>query len=179
MRVLNVGGGGTRIIPSHYEGWDQDLLDIDSECKPDICCDALEMPETLYEKYNAVYCSHNIEHFYKHDVTKLLINFRNVLIEGGSVEIHTPNIMNMIKVISERGLDIDDVWYRTSQGLPITFHDTLYGWGKAIASGNLYYAHKCGFSAISLYTILEQNGFINIQIEEQGSNLMAIAVKGF
>lgn len=177
MIVLNVGGGG-RYLPSHFEGWDQHLLDIDEQVKPDICCDGVHLRGMTehFGKYDAVYCSHNLEHYYKHDVSKVLQGFWNVLKRGGFVEIHVPNIKNLMQ--SMASLDLHDVWYRLSDGSPVTFHDVLYGWNKAMENGNLFYAHKCGFTPISMYSALEQSGFKNIQVIDQGSNLYAKAEKG-
>ena len=30
MKVLNVGGGASRYLPPEYDGWEQDLLDIEA-----------------------------------------------------------------------------------------------------------------------------------------------------
>ena len=46
-----------------------------------------------------------------------------------------------------------------------------------MSQGNEYYAHKCGFTALSLFKELSNAGFKEIQIQEQGPNLSAIAVK--
>ena len=43
MKVLNVGGGPSRIIPDRYDGWVQHLLDIDPAVNPNICMDALDL----------------------------------------------------------------------------------------------------------------------------------------
>lgn len=176
--VLNVGGGG-RHLPPQYNDWVQTLVDIDENVKPDICCDALELNRYVKTTYDAIYCSHTIEHFYKHDIKKLLANFHNALNEHGFVEIHTPNFSNMMAEMLNRNLDIDDVWYRTAAGMPITFHDTVHGWSVALQQGNMYYSHKCSFTAISLSKALEEAGFKNIQVSEQGANLMAVGFRAY
>ena len=175
MKVLNVGGGASRCLPPEYDGWEQDLLDIDPAVNPDICCDALELVnEDLHAgKYEAVYCSHNLEHFYAHQVLTVLFGFKAALKEGGFVDISVPNVKGLMQAMLQGNLDINDVWYRTGQGQPITFHDVLYGWSQAMSQGNLYYAHKCGFTAISLHKALSDAGFKNIVITETQSNLTA------
>ena len=43
-KVLNVGGNSKEIaIASQYDGWQQDLLDIDASQNPDILADAREL----------------------------------------------------------------------------------------------------------------------------------------
>lgn len=176
MIVLNVGGG-SRNLPNHFAGWDQHLLDIDPATNPDVCCDGVDLANHAAPfTYDAVYCSHNLEHYYWHDVPKVLSAFERVLKTGGFVEIHVPNIKNLMQTIGS--LDIQDVWYRLSDGTPVTYHDVLYGWDKAMANGNLFYAHKCGFTPLSLMVALDDVGFTNIMVEDQGSNLKATAIKG-
>jgi predicted SAM-dependent methyltransferase len=175
MKVLNVGGSDSRHFPPEYDGWDKHVLDIDPEVNPDICCDAREMIN-MTEKYDSVYCSHNLEHFYQRDVPIVLKGFMHVLNDGGYIHIEVPNIINLMKEMLKNSLDINDIWYR-AYGKPITFHDVLYGWSKMIEKGNEYYAHKCGFSAISLRTFIEDAGFKDVVIQDGTSNLIAVAFK--
>src|SRR6266567_113293 len=67
-RVLNVGGNNKKIqIPACFAGWEHVLLDIDPKGSPDIVCDARRMLTLPPSQFDAVYCSHNLEHYYKHD----------------------------------------------------------------------------------------------------------------
>ena len=176
MIVLNVGGGH-RILPPHYEGWIQDLLDIDPDVSPDICCDAKKIASLVAEgRYDAIYCSHNLEHFYQHDVPVVLGGFYHALKVGGFVEVRVPNINQLFLDIQAKHLDLMDVWYRV-EGQPITFHDVLYGWHVAMKDGNLFYAHKCGFTAISLEAALIKANFTNVRVIENGMELLGIANK--
>ena len=175
MIVLNVGGGASRQLPPQYDGWEQSLLDIDPEVKPDVCIDARELITLPSQNYDAVYCSHNLEHYSQFDAQIVLDGFMHVLKPGGKVEINVPNLANLMRSMLASNLDLNDVWYRTGQGAPITFHDVLYGWGEALRNGNPYYAHKCGFTPMSLYKALIRSGFVDIQIIDQGSNLQGIA----
>ena len=83
--VLNVGGGSKLIaIPPHYAGWSQLMLDIDPNAKPDVLADARELARLEPALFDAVYCSHNLEHYYAHDVPKVLAGFAHVLKPGDS-----------------------------------------------------------------------------------------------
>ena len=63
-RVLNVGGASKAIpIPQHYAGWEHVLLDVDPNQEPDIVCDARELVELPAGGFDAIYCSHNLEHY--------------------------------------------------------------------------------------------------------------------
>lgn len=175
MIVLNVGGGG-RTLPERYTGWDQCLLDIDPAVGPDICLDAKDLLTLEAGVYDAVHCSHTLEHFYQHDVPAVLAGFLHVLAPNGVVDIAVPNLNNLIDEMRGRNLDINDVWYRAGTQ-PITFHDVLYGWSVAMKDGNLFYAHKCGFTAQSLATSLQRAGFGSICTAEVGPNLFAKAYR--
>ena len=127
------------------------------------------------KSYDAVYCSHNLEHYYKHEVSSLLKQFKNVLNDTGFVDIYVPNLVELIEQVKTGNLDIDDVWYRVSTGAPVTFHDVLYGWNVAMSQGNLYYAHKCGFTPLSLHKELCNAGFTDVKVFALGPNIRAVA----
>ncbi len=76
-------------------------------------------------------------------------------------------------------LDIDDVLYMSAAG-PITARDVLYGWGAQIErTGVDFFAHKTGFTARSLTSVLEAAGFANIFVSErkEACELAALAFK--
>jgi hypothetical protein len=176
MRVLNVGGGPTRALPEYYREWDQDLLDIDPNVEPDIVCDAKEMHVLPPGKYDAVYCSHSLEHFYKHEVPAVLAGFRHVLKRDGFAHIIVPDMRHLFDRIA--GKDIDDTYYTTGDGLAITFHDVLYGWGLQVSKGNQHYCHKTGFTEKSLSKALLEARFARAYTVCDGvSNLIAYAFK--
>jgi ubiquinone/menaquinone biosynthesis C-methylase UbiE len=177
MRVLNVGGGGSRTVPAHFDGWEQHVLDIDPEVNPDICLDVRQMGDMEPEGYEAIVCSHNLEHVYRHEVPGVLKGFMRVLKPDGFAEIVVPNIAHWLRTLTENGLDLGDVYYRTGTGMAITFHDVLYGWGPVMAQGNLYYAHKCAFTPTMLGESLSSAGFERISIWENRSNLFARGFK--
>ena len=160
MRVLNVGGNSKLIpIPSHYAGWEHLLLDIDPGGNPDVVCDARDLASLVAAQFDAVYCSHNLEHYYKHDGHRLLRGFLHVLRDDGFAEIRVPDLGTLMQHVVEGGMDIEDVLYVSSAG-PITPRDVLYGLGVEIErSGQDFYAHKTGFTEKSLYRALERAGF--------------------
>lgn len=177
MIVLNVGGGG-RNLPPVFDGWDQHLMDIDGAVKPDFCVDAREMLmlPVLQNAYDAVYCSHCLEHFYRHDVPRVIAGFYAALKSGGFAAIAVPDVMCMLKDMMARNLHIDDVWYRVGDK-PITFHDVLYGWNEAMQLGNLFYAHKSALTQQYLMTQFGAAGFKLIEASGDGSNLFIKATK--
>jgi hypothetical protein len=158
--LLNVGGGSKTVaIPAYFNGWTHHLLDIDPSGTPDIVCDARNLQSLEAGRYDAVYCSHNIEHYYPHDVPKVLSGFLHVLKADGFAEIRCPDLAAVMRTTIQRGLDIDDVLYQSALG-PIMVRDVIYGYGRQIAeSGNDYYAHKTGFTQKSLQKALAAAGF--------------------
>jgi tetratricopeptide (TPR) repeat protein len=162
-RVLNVGGGSKHIgIPSHFDGWEHLLLDVKAADGVDVVRDARELGSLEAGAFDAIYCSHNLEHYYRHDVDCVLQGFRHVLKPDGFAEIRVPDIGGLIKLLAERELDIEQEIYASPAG-PITAHDMVYGYGREIqASGQDFYAHKTGFSRDSLIRALHANGFGHI-----------------
>lgn len=177
-KVLNVGGNSKNIqIPVQYDGWEHILLDIDPEGCPDVVCDARELTDLPLAHYDSVYCSHNLEHYYRHDVEKVLAGFLHVLKDDGFAFIRVPDMGELMRIVVQRGLDIDDFLYQSSSG-PITVIDVIYGFGKEIErSGNDFYAHKTGFTQKSLMATLHNVGFPVVFIRVGELEISAIAFK--
>lgn len=159
-KVLNVGGNSKDIpLPENYQGWENVLLDIDPRGKPDVLCDARALTTLPGSTYDAVYCSHNLEHYYRHDVPKVLAGFRHVLKDVGFAHIRVPDMGEVMRQVVQKSMDIDDVLYQSPAG-PITVRDVFYGYGVEIErSGNDFFAHKTGFTQKSLVRTLESCGF--------------------
>lgn len=162
-RVLNVGGNSREIpLPPEYAGWDNVLLDIDPACNPDVLCDARELECLPAASFDSVYCSHNLEHYYPHDVARVLAGFQHVLKDEGFVFVRVPDIAVLMRAVVEQGLDITDILYQSSAG-PITVRDVIYGYGREIErSGNDFFAHKTGFTEKSLLDVLHAAGFSRV-----------------
>ena len=162
--VLNVGGGSKAVaIPAHYDGWEHLLLDIDPKRGVDVVCDARLLAEKfLASSYDAIYCSHNLEHYYAHDIRRVLKGFLHVLTGQGFAEIRVPDIAELIKLMAAASLDFDSEIYKAAIG-PITAHDMIYGYGPEIEqSGQDFYAHKTGFSRATLARTILSNGFAEV-----------------
>lgn len=172
--VLNVGSAGSRDLPPVFANWQQTTLDIDPRTGADIIADALELRRLPPSTYNAVYCSHCLEHFPRHEVRAVLAGFHHVLKPAGFTYLRVPDIAALVTELATR--DIDDVWY-ISQGGPITFHDVLYGWGRQLAAGNKYYAHKSGFTELALTRELSKAGFPVAMIARDLGELHAYGFK--
>jgi SAM-dependent methyltransferase len=178
--VLNVGGGSKQIpIPEHYKGWKHLLLDIDPAGGPDVICDARNLVSLGADKFDAIYCSHNLEHYYKHDVDKVLRGFLHVLRPSGFAEIRVPDVKAVMERVVNASMDIEDVLYE-SPGGPISVRDVIYGWSKKIESSGVdFYAHKTGFTPTSLRDVVRKAGFATIFIAERTDvfELCALAFK--
>lgn len=175
-KVLNVGGNNKAIaIPPCFDGWQHDLLDIDPRGKPDVLCDARELWKLPPRQYDAIYCSHNLEHFHRHDVANVLKGFRIVLKKDGFIFVRVPDLHAVMCRVIDEGLDIDDVLYVAACG-PILVRDVIYGYHVEIErSGNDFYAHKTGFTAKSLLNVLTDNGFTSVNIWCSSLDVTALA----
>lgn len=160
-RVLNVGGGSKLIpIAEQFADYEHVLLDIDPDCQPDICLDARELSTLPAGQFDAVYCSHNLEHFHEHEVQVVLAGFLHVLNDRGFALIKVPDIGALIQHVVERNLGLEDVVYHTMNGAPIRTLDMLYGWKKMIERNKSdFYMHKTGFSETSLGSAAMRAGF--------------------
>jgi len=175
-RVLNVGGGSKAIaIPGHYEGWEHVLLDVDPRQKPDVVCDARRLDTLPAALYDAVYCSHNLEHYFRHDVPRVLKGFAHVLRPRGFAEVRVPDLMAVFAAVTQNALELDDPLYESDSG-PVSANDVIYGFGKQIAaSDNDFYAHKNAFTKRSLSERLRDAGFGWVYVAPGPFEIRAIA----
>ena len=178
-KVLNVGGNNKKIqLPPQYSDFEHILLDIDPRGSPDVLCDARDLHTIEANQFDAIYCSHNLEHYYRHDVPKVLSGFLHVLKEGGVVHIRVPDMQQLMRQSIERGLDIDDVIYNSSSG-PIMVLDVIYGYSVEIEqSGKDFYAHKTGFTQKSLLAALTRAGFSKTASTLKYLEIAVLAFKG-
>lgn len=176
--VLNVGGNNKDIpLPLEYRGWEHVLLDIDPRGCPDIVWDARELSSLPGDVYDSVYCSHNLEHYYRHDVAKVLAGFLHVLKADGFANIRVPDLGELMQTVVQKGLDIDDFLYQSPMG-PIIVRDVIYGHGVEIErSGKDFYAHKTGFTQKSLRSSLYTAGFPWIFTRVGNLEVVALAFK--
>lgn len=183
-KFLNVGGSSKAIpVPSYYAGWEHLLLDIDPRGNPDIACDARELMTLAPKEFDAIYCSHNLEHYYQHDVSRVLAGFIHLLKDDGFADIRVPDVGQVATKLATDKIDIDDVLYVSAAG-PITAHDVIYGWGLEIErSGQDFYAHKSGFTESSLRNVLRLAGFPYVYAGSISLEIRALAFvnepKGF
>ena len=178
-RLLNVGGGSKSIaIPPQYAGFEQVLLDIDPAGSPDIVLDGRRLTELPAEQFDAVYCSHNLEHYFRHDVPRVLGGFFHVLKPGGFAQICVPDLLDLMRRVVQGNLDLEETLYMSSSG-PVAPLDVIYGLGARIeASGVDFFAHKTGFTSQTLTRAVEKVGFFPNYAQVSDLEIKLLAFKG-
>jgi SAM-dependent methyltransferase len=136
--------------------WKECRLDIDPLVEPDIVGSMLDMVAIPDGSMDAIYSSHNIEHLYAHEVPLALAEFRRVLKPAGFAILTCPDLQAVAELIARDKLT--EPAYTSPAG-PIAPLDMLYGHRPALAAGNLYMAHRTGFTLKSLLATLRQAGF--------------------
>ena len=135
------------------------MLDIDPKGDIDIALDARLLHTLPGANYDAVYCSHNLEHYHRHDGLAVLRGMHHVLKSDGFLEVRVPDVGEVMRLAIQNQLDLDDVLYQSSMG-PILLRDVLWGCHAEIErSGRDYYAHKTGFTLKSLVEFVSPIGF--------------------
>ncbi len=163
--VLHVGCGGAdrRSLPQLFQsGWNEIRLDIDPCAMPDVVASMLDMSPVTAASVDAVFSSHNIEHLHPHEVDVALREFRRVLKSDGMVVLTCPDLQSVCALVADDKLE--EAAYVSPAG-PIAPLDILYGLRSAMAAGNLYMAHKTGFTAKSLDRALRESGFQTVVVE--------------
>jgi len=157
--------------------WTELRLDIDKNVNPDIVGTMLDMSAVADASVDAVFSSHNIEHLYPHEVPLALKEFLRVLRPAGFVVITCPDLQSVCALVAEDKLT--EPAYTAPAG-PITPLDILYGHRPAMAQGNLFMAHRCGFTQKVLIGTLQTSGFAMVASKRRGHpfyDLYAVATK--
>lgn len=136
--------------------WKELRFDIDETVEPDIVGTMLDMSAVESESVDAIYSSHNIEHLYPHEIPRALSEFLRVLDPEGFLVLTCPDLQSVAKLIAEDKLTEAAYTAPAGEIAPI---DILYGHRPQLARGNLYMAHKCGFTLKVLVGTLQANGF--------------------
>lgn len=147
----------TRVFAS--EDWLEERLDINPSVLPDVVGTMTEMSAVPTSSVQAVFSSHNIEHLYPHEVPRALSEFLRVLTDDGYVVITCPDLQSVCQLVAEDKLTETE---HVSTAGSIAAIDVLYGHRLAMAQGNLYMAHRCGFTRKVLMGSLHAAGFKSI-----------------
>jgi predicted SAM-dependent methyltransferase len=177
--VLHVGCGLPHPERLHqlFRGpeWKEVRLDIDASVQPDIVASLTNMQIIESECVDAVYSSHCLEHLYPHEVPFCLQELLRVLKLTGFALITLPDLQAVAKLIAADKLD--EPAYQSPAG-PIAPMDILYGHRASMALGNLYMAHRTGFTAKTLSASIIRAGFAWVKVAKDNSfNLWAKAYK--
>lgn len=159
-RFLHVGCGPKRKAQTTrgfaQDHWAEVRLDIDQAVNPDILGTMTDLSGVEDESFDGLFSSHNIEHLYPHEVPVALAEFKRVLKPDGYVVITCPDLQSVCALVAEDKL-LDPAY--TSPAGPIAPLDILYGHRPPMARGNLYMAHRCGFTLKVLQGTLQGAGF--------------------
>lgn len=139
--------------------WSELRFDIDESVKPDLVGTMTDMSSVSSESVDAVFSSHNIEHLYPHEVPLALAEFVRILKSDGIAVITCPDLKSVCALIAEDKLT--EAAYTSPAG-PISPIDILYGLRSSMAQGNLYMAHRCGFTQKVLTATLQASGFKSV-----------------
>jgi tetratricopeptide (TPR) repeat protein len=165
-RVLHIGCGAyaREKLPPLFRnpGWREVRLDIDPAVRPDFVASMTDMPVIADASVAAVYSSHNLEHLYPHEVPLALHEIHRVLKPDGFTLIKLPDLQEVARSVAEGKLE--DPLYISPMG-PIAPIDILYGHRPSMAGGNIFMAHRTGFTGSTLAAALIAAGFAAVMVQ--------------
>lgn len=141
------------------DDWEEKRLDIDPSVAPDVVGTMTDMSAVSSSSVQAIFSSHNIEHLYPHEVPLALAEFLRVLSDDGFVVITCPDLKSVCQLVADDKLT--EPAYVSPAG-PIAPIDILYGHRPPMANGNLFMAHRCGFTQKVLTATLQAAGFKSV-----------------
>ena len=161
--------------PFANKDWREIRLDIDQSVQPDVVGTMTDISAVESESVDAVFSSHNIEHLYPHEVSIALGEFKRVLKVDGFVLITCPDLQSVCTLVANDQLT--EPAYISGMG-PISPLDILYGHRASMQAGNLYMAHRCGFTKKSLASTFASCDFqVGVKSRPIHFALWALAIK--
>jgi len=161
--LLHVGCGASRIEQTtsgfNDGSWSEVRIDINGLNSPDIIGSMTDMSAVKSESVDAIFSSHNIEHLYPHDVQTAIAEFHRVLGPQGFCVITCPDIQSVCALVAQDML-LDPAYI--SPAGPIAPIDILFGHRPSMAQGNLFMAHRTGFTEKTLTATLQEAGFMTV-----------------
>jgi ubiquinone/menaquinone biosynthesis C-methylase UbiE len=164
-------------MPPGFRGpeWREIRYDINPSEAPDIQGSITDMSAVATGSVDALYNSHVIEHLNAHEVPVALREFHRVLTSDGFVVLTCPDLQSVAEQVASGKLL--EPAYQSPAG-PISAIDILYGFRPSLAAGNLFMAHRYGFTAASLSEHFGAAGFARtITARSKTYDLWAIATK--
>ena len=176
--VLSVGSGSKKtFMPEYFKDYTLKTLDINPDVNPDICMDARDLINWKGEKFDAVYSSHNLEHFRHHDVIKVLDGMYHVLKDEGFLLLIVPNAYGVIEWMIDNNKDLDAVVYEVPRGV-VTVRDMIWGHaGNVRITPDEWYLHKTGFSPRLLAHAIYDSGFKGTLMKHSEKEIITVATK--
>ena len=176
--VLNAGCGpymAERLHPIFRKAnWNEVRLDIDERVHPDLIGSIADMTFVQDARFDAIWCSHNLEHLHTWQVGKALSEFRRVLKPSGFVLLRSPDLEAIAQLVVSGNLE--SVAYQSPAG-PITALDMIFGHSRSVEQGNEFMAHNTGFTAERLGRLLLEAGFSEARVRKDSAyDLWAIAM---
>jgi len=174
-KVLHVGCSNKAIMEK-FAGpeWQEVRLDIDPNAKPDIVASMVDLHMIADNEFDAIWSAQNIEHLYAHEVTMALKEFYRVLKNGGGLFATTPDLQTICEYVVKGNLE--GFLYQSNSG-PISPIDSIYGYRASMAKGNLFMAHRMGFTVHTMANHLKTAGFSEIHVRRTDYDLAASAFK--
>lgn len=166
MRLLHAGCGSS-VLPEFLatRGYEEVRLDIDPATKPDIVASLTDLGEI--GEFDAVFCSHCVEHLYPGDVKTALAEFYRVTKPGGFAMVIVPDLQDVQAT--------EEVLFECAIG-PLTGLDLIYGC-RFDTVKNPYMAHHSGFVSETLEAVMKDAGFTVTMKRLPEYNLMAVGQK--
>jgi len=174
--IINAGCGppGRDGLPAFFADWRQVRVDIDPDAAPDIVADITDLSMIESGAADALWTAHCVEHLYAHLVPAALAEIRRVLRDDGFACIVVPDMQRIAGMIAEDRMH--ETLYVSAAG-PVTPHDMVFGFGPAIADGQLAMAHRCGFTPAVMTRCVAEAGFGGYAVLRRANYELAALVR--
>lgn len=162
IRVLHAGCGW-EALPAQFVECEEVRLDLNADAKPDVVASLTDMGDI--GPFDAVFCSHVLEHLHPYEVPLALGEFYRVLKPGGVAILIVPDLEDVRPTL--------EPIYDTPDG-PVCGLDLYYGLRRSLQA-RPFMAHKTGFVKATMEQVLGETGFKFDVYRAPYFNLQALA----
>lgn len=174
---VNLGSGPrtAAALPQLFAGWRELRVDVEPAARPDLVADITDLSPIGTDSVDGVWCSHCLEHIYAHQVDAALGEMSRILKARGVACVLVPDLQTVAGHIAADRLH--ETLYQSPAG-PITPHDVVFGFGRDVARGLDFMAHRCGFTPSALIERFARSDFADFVVFRRSNfEIGAIASK--
>ncbi len=176
--VASLGYSSAAIGRAHQNfmatAWHELRIDPDENMQADITSQPYHLPMIADASLDGVFIGHTLHRYNFIDAEHVLKEAFRILKDEGTLIATVPDLQLASTYAANDELEAGV--YQSPAGA-ITAIDMLFGFQRAIRTGDLARQHQSGYTMTSLGNLVRDIGFCNLKVQRQAHDLLVIGLK--